>query len=89
MNTNITINGTVMAVIEKDYNNDKTVYAQFLKEDTKKGFEVIKVKITIESDYSKLQQNQIVSIPVSIAVVNGNMYFSQNSELKVLREQTK
>lgn len=89
MNTNITINGTIMAVIEKDYNNDKTVYAQFLKEDVKKGFEVIKVKITIESDYSKLQQNQIVSIPVSIAVVNGNMYFSQSSELKVLREQTK
>ena len=89
MNTNITINGTVMAVIEKDYNNDKTVYAQFLKEDTKKGFEVIKIKITIESDYSKLQQNQVVSIPVNIAVVNGNMYFSQNSELKVLREQTK
>ena len=89
MNTNITINGTIMAVIEKDYNNDKTVYAQFLKEDTKKGFEVIKVKITIESDYSKLQQNQVVSIPVNIANVNGNLYFSQNSELKVLREQTK
>lgn len=89
MNTNITINGTVMAVIEKDYNNEKTLYAQFLKEDVKKGFEVIKVKITIESDYSKLQQNQVVSIPVSIAVVNGNMYFSQSSELKVLREQTK
>lgn len=89
MNTNITINGTIMAVIEKDYNNEKTIYAQFLKEDVKKGFEVIKVKITIESDYSKLQQNQIVSIPVSIAVVNGNMYFSQSSELKVLREQTK
>ena len=89
MNTNIVINGTVMAVIEKDYNNDKTVYAQFLKEDTKKGFEVIKVKITIESDYSKLQQNQVVSIPVSIANVNGNLYFSQSSELKVLREQTK
>jgi hypothetical protein len=89
MNTNITINGTIMAVIEKDYNNDKTVYAQFLKEDIKKGFEVIKVKITIESDYSKLQQNQVVSIPVNIANVNGNLYFSQNSELKVLREQTK
>lgn len=89
MNTNITINGTVMAVIEKDYNSEKTIYAQFLKEDTKKGFEVIKVKITIESDYSKLQQNQVVSIPVNIAVVNGNMYFSQSSELKVLREQTK
>lgn len=89
MNTNITINGTIMAVIEKDYNSEKTIYAQFLKEDTKKGFEVIKVKITIESDYSKLQQNQVVSIPVNIASVNGNIYFSQSSELKVLREQTK
>ena len=89
MNTNITISGTVMAVVEKDYNNEKTIYAQFLKEDLKKGFEVIKVKMTVQADYSKLQQNQIVSIPVSIAVVNGNMYFSQSSELKVLREQTK
>ena len=89
MNTNIVINGPIMAVIEKDYNNEKTVYAQFLKEDSKKGFEILKVKITIEGDYSKLQQNQIVSIPVNIAVVNGNMYFSQSSELKVLREQNK
>ncbi|MCG3655903.1 hypothetical protein ACN2EN_05270 [Aliarcobacter lanthieri] len=89
MNTNITINGTVMAVVEKEYNSEKTVYAQFLKEDSKKGFEVIKIKMTIQSDYSKLQQNQVVSIPVNIATVNGNMYFSQNSELKVLKEQTK
>ncbi|MFY9072807.1 hypothetical protein [Aliarcobacter butzleri] len=89
MNTNILISGAIMAVIEKDYNNEKIIYAQFLKEDLKKGFEVIKVKITVQSDYSKLQQNQLVSIPVNIAVVNGNMYFSQSSELKVLKEQIK
>lgn len=89
MNTNITINGTVMAVVEKDYNNEKTVYAQFLKEDLKKGFEVIKVKMTIQSDYSKLQQNQMVSIPVNIATVNGNLYYSQSFEMKVLKEQNK
>ncbi|WP_323588585.1 hypothetical protein [Aliarcobacter butzleri] len=89
MNTNITINGTVMAVVEKEYNSEKTVYAQFLKEDLKKGFEVIKVKMTIQSDYSKLQQNQIVSIPVNIATVNGNLYYSQSFEMKVLKEQNK
>jgi hypothetical protein len=76
-----------MAIVEKDYNNEKTVYVQFLKEDVKKGFEVIKVKMTVQSDYSKLQQNQMVSIPVNLANVNGNIYFSQNAELKVLREQ--
>ena len=89
MNTNITINGTVMAVVEKDYNNEKTIYAQFLKEDLKKGFEVIKVKMTVQADYSKLQQNQIVSIPVNIATVNGNLYYSQSFEMKVLKEQNK
>ncbi|MCG3671905.1 hypothetical protein [Aliarcobacter butzleri] len=89
MNTNILISGAIMAVIEKDYNNEKIIYAQFLKEDLKKGFEVIKVKMTVQADYSKLQQNQVVSIPVNIAVVNGNMYFSQSSELKVLKEQIK
>jgi len=87
MQTNLTINGNIMAIVEKDYNNEKTVYVQFLKEDVKKGFEVIKVKMTVQSDYSKLQQNQMVSIPVNLASVNGNIYFSQNAELKVLREQ--
>ena len=89
MQTNLTINGNIMAIVEKDYNNEKTVYVQFLKEDVKKGFEVIKVKMTVQSDYSKLQQNQMVSIPVNLANVNGNIYFSQNAELKVLREQGK
>jgi hypothetical protein len=87
MQTNLTINGNIMAIVEKDYNNEKTVYVQFLKEDVKKGFEVIKVKMTVQSDYTKLQQNQMVSIPVNLATVNGNIYFSQNAELKVLREQ--
>lgn len=89
MQTNISISGTIMAIVEKDYNGEKTVYTQFLKEDEKKGFEVIKVKITVQSDYIKLQQNQVVSIPVNLASVNGNIYFSQNAELKVLREQGK
>lgn len=89
MQTNLVINGQIMAVVEKDYNSEKTVYTQFLKEDDKKGFEIIKVKMTVQSDYSKLQQNQIVSIPVNFVSVNGNIYFSQSSELKVVREQGK
>ncbi len=89
MQTNLVINGQIMAVVEKDYNGEKTVYTQFLKEDEKKGFEIIKVKMTVQNDYSKLQQNQVVSIPVTLASVNGNIYFSQSSELKVVREQGK
>lgn len=87
MNTNLTINGQIMAILEKEYNGEKTVYIQFLMQSEKKGFEVIKVKCTVESDYAKLQQNQNVSIPVSIAVVNNTLYYSQVAEAKVLREQ--
>lgn len=36
MQTNISISGTIMAIVEKDYNGEKTVYTQFLKEDEKK-----------------------------------------------------
>ncbi|WP_072681603.1 hypothetical protein [Arcobacter sp. LA11] len=87
MNTNLTINGQIMAILEKEYNSEKTVYIQFLMQSEKKGFEVIKVKCTVETDYAKLQQNQNVSIPVSIAVVNSVIYYSQVAEAKILREQ--
>ena len=48
MLTQLTINGKIMAVIEKSFENKKTVYTQFLMESDSKGMEVIKVKMTIE-----------------------------------------
>ena len=83
MNTNITINGTIMAVIEKDYNNDKTVYAQFLKEDTKKGFEVIKIKLIDESVIVK--EGDIVNIPVSISTMNNSIFYTQNGKIEIVK----
>ena len=32
MNTNITINGKIISVLEKSFENKKTIYAQFLME---------------------------------------------------------
>ena len=87
MNTNIAINGKIISVLEKSFENKKTVYAQFLMESETKGIEILKVKITNENDISKLQKDSLVSIPVSISSVNGNIFFSQIEQIRFLNKE--
>ena len=87
MNTNITINGKIISVLEKSFENKKTKYAQFLTESESKGMEILKVKITNENDIPKLQKDTHVSIPVSISSVNGNIYFSQIDQIRFLNKE--
>ena len=84
--TNITINGKIMTVLEKKFEDKKTVYAQFLMESESKGVEIIKVKIVNEADIQKLEKDLVVSIPVSISAVNGNLYYSQADNIKFHKE---
>ncbi|MFA7082986.1 MAG: hypothetical protein WC141_00480 [Arcobacteraceae bacterium] len=84
--TSITINGKILSILEKSYENKKTVYAQFLMESESKGMEILKVKITNENDVPKLEKDGVVSIPVSIAAVNGNLYYSQTNQIKFHKE---
>lgn len=87
--TNISINGKIISVLEKSFENKKTVYAQFLMESESKGMEILKVKITNENDISKLEKDALVSIPVSISAVNGNLYYSQSNNIKFLNKEIK
>lgn len=87
MNTNITINGKIISVLEKSFENKKTIYAQFLMESETKGMEILKVKITNENDISKIEKDSLVSIPVSISSVNGNLYYSQISQIRFLNKE--
>ncbi len=84
--TSITINGKIISILEKVFENKKTVYVQFLMESESKGIEIIKVKITNEIDIPKLEKDSVVAVPVSIAVVNGNLYYSQSNQVKFLKE---
>lgn len=84
--TNITINGKIITVLEKIYEDKKTIYAQFLMESESKGMEIIKVKIVNEADIQKLEKDLVVSIPVSIAAVNGNLYYSQSDNVRFSKE---
>ena len=85
--TSITINGKIISVLEKSFENKKTIYAQFLMESETKGMEILKVKITNENDISKLEKDAVVSVPVSISSVNGNLYYSQISQIKFLNKE--
>ena len=78
----ITINGKIMAITEKVYEGKKTVYAQFLMESDSKGMEIIKVKITIDTDIVQLQKGEIVSIPVVVVCANNIIYFTQCETIK-------
>lgn len=84
--TNITINGKIITVLEKIYEDKKTIYAQFLMESEAKGMEIIKVKIVNEADIQKLQKDLVVSIPVSIVAVSGNLYYSQSDNIRFPKE---
>ena len=86
MNTNITINGKIISVLEKSFENKKTIYAQFLMESETKGMEILKVKITNENDISKLEKDAVVSVPVSVVAVNGNLYYSQADNIRFHKE---
>ena len=84
--TSITINGKILTILEKEFENKKTVYAQFLMESEAKGMEIIKVKITNEADIQKLEKDLVVSVPVSVVAVNGNLYYSQADNIKFHKE---
>ena len=84
--TSITINGKIISILEKVFENKKTVYVQFLMESESKGIEIIKVKITNEIDIPKLEKDSVVAVPVTISSVNGNLYYSQSNNIKFLKE---
>ncbi|MCT7573130.1 MULTISPECIES: hypothetical protein [Aliarcobacter] len=84
--TQILINGKIITVLEKMYEDKKTIYAQFLMESESKGMEIIKVKITNEADIQKLEKDLVVSIPVSVVAVNGNLYYSQSDNIRFHKE---
>lgn len=84
--TSITINGKIISILEKSFENKKTVYVQFLMESEAKGMEIIKVKITNETDIPKLEKDAVVSVPITISSVNGNLYYSQSNQVKFLKE---
>jgi len=82
MNTKLILFGSVYAIAKKEFNQDLTVYAQFLNQNEENGaVEVQKVKMTVRNDIENLKEGQNVKIPVKISSYEGKLYYTQVEQI--------
>ena len=77
MNTKLIIAGSIYAVAKKNFQNEDTVYAQFLNKTDNGGVEIQQVKLTDTQDILSIKENLSVKIPVKVSSFNNKMYFTQ------------
>jgi len=77
MNTKIIFIGQVYAVAKKQFEEQETVYAQFLNKQDNGGVEIQQVKMTELSDIQNLKEGQAVKIPVKVSSYQNKLYFTQ------------
>jgi ATP-dependent Zn protease len=77
MNIKILFIGTIYAVAKKAYNDEETVYAQFLNKTENGGVEIQQVKITEQNDLTHIKEGQNIKIPVKISSYQNKIYFTQ------------
>jgi len=76
----IIINGKAEHTQEKEFQGKKTISIQFLSKSERKGFEVIKVKLTDE--ITTVKEGDIIGIPVSISTMNNQIFYTQTGQIK-------
>ncbi len=77
MNTKLIFIGQVYAVAKKQFEEQETVYAQFLNKQDNGGVEIQQVKMTELSDIQNLKEGQAVKIPVKVSSYQNKLYFTQ------------
>ncbi len=77
MNTKLIFIGQVYAVAKKQFEEQETVYAQFLNKQDNGGVEIQQVKMTEHSDIQNLKEGQAVKIPVKVSSYQNKLYFTQ------------
>ena len=77
MNTKLIIIGQVYAIAKKQYEDQETVYAQFLNKQENGGVEIQQVKMTEIADIQGLKEGQTVKIPVKVSSYQNKLYFTQ------------
>jgi len=77
MNTKIILIGKIYAIAKKQFEEQETVYAQFLNKQDNGGVEIQQVKITDIEDIQNLKEGQNVKIPVKVSSYQNKLYFTQ------------
>ncbi|MGB6328251.1 MAG: hypothetical protein WBF48_04950 [Halarcobacter sp.] len=81
MNTKLILAGKVYAVATKSFNDEETIYAQFLNKQENGTVDVLKVKMTEQEDIQALKEGMVIKIPIKISSYEGRMFYSQTEAL--------
>jgi cold shock CspA family protein len=77
MNTKLVLIGQVYSIARKQFEEQETVYAQFLNKQENGGVEIQQVKITDIADIQSLKEGQNVKIPIKVSSFQNKLYFTQ------------
>jgi len=77
MNTKLIFIGQIYAIAKKQFEEQETVYAQFLNKQENGGVEIQQVKMTDIADIQNLKEGQSVKIPVKVSSFQNKLYFTQ------------
>ncbi len=77
MNTKLIILGQVYAIAKKTFENQETVYTQFLNKQENGGVEIMQVKMTHKEDISTLKEGLNIKIPIKVSSYQGKLYYTQ------------
>ena len=70
-------------IIPKIFEGQKSHQVQTVVKSEKKGFEVIKVKITDE--FIDFKENDTIKVPVTISTMNNQIFYKQSGKIEVLK----
>jgi len=68
---------------EKEYEGTKSMQLQTIQKSEKKGFEIVKVKLTDINLNCKV--GDYISIPVRLSAMNSQIFYTQNGKIELVK----
>jgi len=70
-------------ILNKEYEGETTTYIQSIQKSEKKGFEVLKIKLS--DSILNFKEGDIVSVPVKLSAMNSQIFYSQNGKIEIVK----
>ena len=78
--TKIVISTKAELILNKEYEGETTTYVQSIQKSEKKGFEVLKIKLTDSELHFK--EGDMISIPVKLSAMNSQIFYTQDGKIQ-------
>ncbi len=81
MNTKLILTGQVYAIAKKTFQEEETVYVQFLNKLENGGVEIQQVKLVEKADIATIKEGVSVKIPVKVSSYQNKLFFTQTEAI--------